>query len=401
MMGRVGERPAPQPRGFLFTVRRELKRILANRFHLVFLILLPSVGFATMLLIFQRELVRGLPAAVCDLDGSVASRLVIRKLAAAPSLRIVRQVDAPRDAVALMRRGEIYAYLVIPKHFEFDAKRGHPATAVAYYNAQWVLPGNMINRDLSNVSASVAAAFEGKRRQHEGEPRAAVAALAQPVAIDGHALFNPQLDYRYFLTTALLPSILQICILLATIHTVGMELKNGTADIFLAGAKDSLWLALAGKLLPLTLFYSLFGLGMVTLLFKYLGMPLRGGFAVTCAGTILFVLAYQAVGLLFIGLLGNFRLSVSLAAVYAAPAFAFTGITFPILGMPLFAKFWSALLPLTWYLEFLVRSGFHGAPLAMAMPDVAAMVGFIVFCPAVAAPMLSYRLRTPATWGEL
>ena len=64
------------------------------------------------------------------------------------------------------------------------------------------------------------------------------------------------------------------------------------------------------------------------------GMPLRGGFAVTCAGTVLFVLAYQAVGLLFIGFLGNFRLSVSLAAVYAAPAFAFTGITFPILGMP-------------------------------------------------------------------
>jgi len=401
MTSEAGEHAPRHPRGFVFTVRRELRRILSNRFHLVFLVGLPCFGFAAILLIFHQELVRALPVAVCDMDGSAASRLVIRKLSAAPSMRIVRQVDSPREAMMLMRRGEIYAYLFVPKDFEFDAKRGHPATAVAYYNAQWVLPGNMINRDLSNVSASISAAFEGKMRQHEGEPRAVIAALAQPVVIDGHPLFNPQLDYRYFLTTALLPSILQICILLATIHAVGMELKNGTADIFLAGAKGSLWQALAGKLLPLTVYYSLFGLGMVTLLFRYLGMPLRGGFAMTCAGTVLFVLAYQAVGLLFIAALGNFRLSTSLAAVYAAPAFAFTGITFPILGMPLFAKIWSGLLPLTWYLEFLVRYGFHGAPLSMAMQDVAVMGAFILICPLIAGPILSYRLRNPATWGEL
>jgi hypothetical protein len=56
---------------------------------------------------------------------------------------------------------------------------------------------------------------------------------------------------------------------------------------------------------------------------------------------------------------------------------------------------------LTWYLEFLVRFGFHGAPLSMAMPDVAVMVAFILLCPVVAGPILSYRLRNPATGGEL
>jgi ABC-2 type transport system permease protein len=394
-------RPPIHPRGFAFTVRRELKRILSCRFHVVFLILLPCLGFATMLLIFQRELVRGLPVAVCDMDDTVASRLVIREMGAAPSMRIVQQVDSPHEGMRLMRRGEIYAYLYIPKNFESDAKRGHRAAAVAYYNSQWVLPGNMINKDLSNVSSALSAAFETKLRRHTGEPRAAIVALAQPVAIDGHALFNPYLDYRYFLTTALLPSILQICILLATIHAFGMELKNGTADIFLAGAKENVVVAVAGKLLPFSVFYILFGLGMVAFLFRYLGMPLRGGFGMVCLATILFVLAYQAVGLLFIAGLGNFRLATSLAAVYAAPAFAFTGITFPILGMPLFAKIWGGLLPLTWYLKFLVRYGFHGAPLAMAMPDLAAMLVFLLVCPAIAVPILAHRLDTPTEWGEL
>ena len=103
-------------------------------------------------------------------------------------------------------------------------------------------------------------------------------------------------------------------------------------------------------------------------------MPLRGDFALVAGATLVFVVAYQCVGVLFIALLGNFRLSTSLAAVYAAPAFAFTGITFPIVGMPLFAKLWGAILPLTWYLKFLVRYGFHGASLSVAMHSTSSPV---------------------------
>lgn len=401
MRRQTGQRPQPQPRGFRYTVRREWKRILSCRFNTVFLVVLPTIGFAAMLLIFHRQVVRNLPVAVCDMDDSKMSRMVIRALDATPTMRIVQQVNSPRQGMQLMRRGEIYAYVFVPKQFEFDAKRGHQAVATAYYNAQWLLPGNMLNRDLSNVSATLAAASEREIRRHAGQPRAVIAALGQPVILDGHPLFNPALDYRYFLTSSLLPSILQICILLATIHALGMELKNGTADIFLAGARNNAVLALCGKLLPFTLFYSLFGLGMVTLLFRILDMPLRGSFPMTCLATILFVVAYQCVGLLFIGLLGNFRLSTSLAAVYAAPAFAFTGVTFPILGMPLFAKIWSALLPLTWYLKFLIGYGFHGAPLSMALPDLSILVVFIGVCTLLGGPLLAHRLRTPALWGEL
>jgi len=388
-------------RGFRFTFWREVKRIVACRFNLVFLLVLPGLGFAAMLLIFHREVIRQLPVAVCDMDDSVTSRRLVRKMAAAPTMRLAGQIASPQEGMKRMRQGKIYAYLFIPEHFEYDAKRGHKATAVAYYNAQWLLPGNMLNRDLGNVSASVAGEFEGGLRRHAGQPRAVVASLGQPVAIDGHPLFNPALDYRYFLTTALLPSILQICIMLSTIHAFGMELKEGTAGVFLAGAKGNVLVAALGKLLPLTLYYGLLGLAMVTVLFRYLGMPLRGGFPLVAVGTLVFVVAYQGVGMLFIALLGNFRLSTSLAAVYAAPAFAFTGITFPIVGMPLFAKFWGAILPLTWYLKFLVRYGFHGAPLAVAMPDLLSLLGFLGVCPLLGLPILAHRLRTPALWGRV
>ena len=47
-------RPEERSRGFRFTLLREVKRILACRFHLVFLLVLPILGFAAMLLIFHR-----------------------------------------------------------------------------------------------------------------------------------------------------------------------------------------------------------------------------------------------------------------------------------------------------------------------------------------------------------
>ena len=73
MTREAGERAPTHPRGFAFTVRRELRRILSNRFHLVFLIGLPCFGFAIILLIFHRELVRELPVAVCDMIVGIRS----------------------------------------------------------------------------------------------------------------------------------------------------------------------------------------------------------------------------------------------------------------------------------------------------------------------------------------
>ena len=59
---------------------------------------------------------------------------------------------------------------------------------------------------------------------------------------------------------------------------------------------------------------------------------MRGSLALVALATLLFVLAYQAMGLLIVAFSANLRLASSAAAFYGGPAFAFTGVTFPTFG---------------------------------------------------------------------
>ncbi|MCK5100703.1 MAG: ABC transporter permease, partial [Desulfobacteraceae bacterium] len=88
------------------------------------------------------------------------------------------------------------------------------------------------------------------------------------------------------------------------------------------------------------------------------------------AATILFVFAYQAIGIFIISMTANLRLALSVAGFYSTTAFAFVGVTFPIMGMPLFAKIWSNLLPLTHYIKLFVDQSMKGVPVSVSLPDL-------------------------------
>ena len=91
----------------------------------------------------------------------------------------------------------------------------------------------------------------------------------------------------------------------------------------------------------------------------------------------------------------------SAAAFLSGPAFAFSGITFPVAAMPLAAQTWSALIPLTHYLRVMVDQAMRGAPLAVSSLPLAALAAFVLLLPVASLG----RLRRVATderfWGRL
>ena len=100
--------------------------------------------------------------------------------------------------------------------------------------------------------------------------------------------------------------------------------------------------------------FSALGLFMLVVLFRFMGVPLNGHLQVIVAATLLFVAGYLSVALMLVAWTANLRFASSIAALYSAPAFAFVGITFPLMGMPVAGRVWSALLPLTHYLQVMV-----------------------------------------------
>lgn len=179
-----------------------------------------------------------------------------------------------------------------------------------------------------------------------------------------------------------------------------VEMKEGSAQEWLDTAGGSPWAAVAGKLAPYTAGFLCVGLLMNSYLFLWLKLPLRGSVTLIAMATVLLVLSYQAVALLIVAATANLRISLSTAAIYAAPAFAFAGITFPVMAMPLSGKIWGGLLPLSYYLIILLDQGIRGAPVSVSLPALAAMCGFVVVIPILAVPRLGRLMADELQWGK-
>lgn len=102
--------------------------------------------------LFADGLLRRLPVAVCDLDGSSTSRELIRRVDALPSVRVAALLASPDEGRDAIRRGEVFAVLVIPRHFERDLLRRRPVQAIAYIDGQHMPVGSVLRRDLVDLA---------------------------------------------------------------------------------------------------------------------------------------------------------------------------------------------------------------------------------------------------------
>ena len=385
--------------GVLRVAWREAGRIAGDWYYPVLMLALPLSSFALICAIFAQGVPRDLPVAVVDADQTALSRQVIRMVDATPSMRVV-QAASLDTARALVLQNKVYGIVMIPGDMERDVRRGDAPKVVAYYNAEYLLPASLLRRDLRTAVGTVSAGLELRVRQAKGEPPRVAMAHLEPIRVDYHTLFNPQLNYLYYLAAALLPTLLQIFVMVAGVHALGVELKEGTAGAWMEAAAGSAWRAVLGKLLPYALHFTALGLFMLVVLFRYMAVPLHGHLSVLVAATVLLVGAYLAMALLVVSWSANLRFATSVAALYTAPAFAFVGITFPTMGMPVPGRLWGALLPLTYYLQVVVDQSMRGALPASSMPSLGALLAFVLVAPAVSVWRMGVVAANPRYWGR-
>jgi ABC-2 type transport system permease protein len=369
--------------------RRELERISRDRISLWLLLLLPLGAIALLWATFSAEVVRDLPVAVFDGDHSALSRRLIRMLDATPSVRVAEAVPSPEAGYGEILSGRAWAVVVIPRGLEKAVLRGEASPVICYLNAQALIPAGAIRRDVTATVATLSAGVQARARLARGASPGAALAAIRPIRVEAHTLFNPGLSYVTYMTSALLPTVLQIFVLLAAVQALGSELRDGTGEAWLRSSGGSIWKAVAGKLAVYTAYFVFLTLALLALFFRAGGVPFAGSGAVIVAGTLLFVLAYQALAVLFVAAAGDLRLATSAASFFSGPAFAFAGVTFPAAGMTPVAKVWSALLPLTHYLGLVVDQAIRGAGPAASAGKLAALAAFVVLAPA--ASLWRYR----------
>lgn len=344
-------------------------------FSTVFVMAFCYLFFLTFL---KEGMPQKLPIAIVDLDQSTISRRFYRELNATASTEVVMRCTNYQDARDQMQRGNIHGFIVIPKNLYKNLLVNKRPTVSFYVNNSYLIAGTLSYKDMLTMSALASAAYQREFLKAKGIGESQIMGKIQPILIDSHMIGNPWANYGIYLINILLPGVLQLMVLLLTVFAIGIELKNRCSRDWLDAADGSLAIALAAKLAPYTILFSILGIAGNVLLYKFICFPFHGSFAVMCIATVLFVIAHQAIGIFMIGLFPVLRDAISLAALYGILSFTYAGFTFPIEAMPRLAQGASALFPIRHYFKIYINEALLGVGLIESLLYFAALLSFLI-----------------------
>ena len=345
-------------------VRREVRIMHSRPIYL-----LGSVGvMAVSALFFLTFMGEGLPqklrVGVVDLDQTSTSR-TFREQLDATQLGSVVDFASVSDASRELETGRIYGYVVIPRHFDEDVQSFRSPKMQVYVNTLYpVIGGALAYKDILYMVNLTNGAVQREVLRAKGMNDHEIMASIQPVNIDAHTIGNAPTNYSYYLVNMILMGVLAMCITLITAYSVGSELKYGTSKHLLETSGDSIFTAILGKLAPYTLLFEVLAVVLQLLLYGPLHYPMNGSIGWLILATLVFVMAYEAVGVFIVSLVPTLRLGVCISALYSVLGFSFAGFTLPVSSLPAALQGMSAIFPLRFYYQLYVREVLYGTGFA-------------------------------------
>lgn len=359
------------------TLKREFSRMVSRPIYLVGTFGVMIFCFVFLVSLLENGMPDKMPIGIVDLDRSWVSRAFVRNLDATQQAKVTMRLGSYTEARQEMQKGNIYAFVVIKNNFESDAIAGKRPTLTFYVNDGYLVAGSLLMKDITYMSELGSGALKQSILRKKGIDEDKIMAEIQPIAVDSHLLGNPWTNYGIYLTNLLLPGIMQLMIIMMTVFVIGVELKDKTSHQWLENAGNNMFVALTGKLLPYTFIFGLLALFSNVLLYRYLHFPMNSSIGWMFLTSILFVLAYQAIGVFIIGIVPVLRDGVALAAFYGLLGFTFAGFTFPIEQMVKNIQIFSFLFPIRYYFKIYANQALLGSPIQYSTVYFVALLVFL------------------------
>lgn len=378
---------------------REARRIQQNPAYRFLLFIGPIAGILLLFFIFQQGTAKRLPIALVDQDNSALSVKIENALNASPDVQIVAGAPDMFQAQEWLKQGLVQAIVVLPNDLQKKVFQGMEAPVPVYINGTNVTVAGVVQRSVLTTLNTLSAGIQLKKLALNGNNAQKAMSRVLPVKIQKHVLFNPYTNYAYFLNSAMLYFTLFLFAFMSSVYTFGNELKRGTGPRLLEAGSNSVRLAIVGKLFPYTLIYTGISMLIAYLLYAVEGMPLNGSFIIIFCGQVITILAYQMLGLIFVSVTKNLRLSLSVGSAYIMMGITFSGITFPVEGMLPVVKALTAIFPFTWWEKLYISQSLRGAPIKEALPYLCYIIVFMVAGMAI-FNMYKKSLSDPKFWGK-
>lgn len=358
--------------------KREVKRMSSRQLYILVTLVFPILTILFFASLFKEGVPTKMPITIVDLDQTASSRKIARNIDITPLSTVTEYLQSETEAMSELRTGNIYGFVLIPKNLQADILASRQPVISYYYQNGFLIVGGLMQNDLTLILHTLSGGINIQKREAMGQPEDYIISQVQPVQVNTHQLFNPTANYSVYITTVVLPIMLQLFILLMTVYSIGIEIKEKTSHEWLRLSDKSIFTAITGKLLPYTVIFFVVMMFQNFMLYKVMQIRMHTSPGWLMLGSLLFVMAYQAVGVFFIGLLPLMRHSLNLSAFYGILALTLCGFSFPIESMPPVFQYWASAFPVRHYMHIFQSQILAGFELKYSMLSYLYMMLFFL-----------------------
>ena len=335
-----------------YLLKREFRLFFTNRTMLSVFFLAP-IFFAFLIgFTYQSGKVENIPVILVNHDNTPLSNQVVEMLQDSKTLKVLNYIQEPANLKDETIKTEAAAVIVIPERFEaMMLQKKYPELNV-YVNTSNVLTANFATKAIQQILGTFAAGAEIKTLQKKGMNFELAKTQFEPFKANYITLFNTTSNYLIFMWPAMMAVVLQQVILLAMAVSFSEEFKRESFIKDFAGKEKYAILVMAIKCLPIWVFAN-FNILFFYLCSLYFKIPVPENLWNFFLVTAVFVVAATNLGVLVSILVPDALKATQILMVVASPAFIISGFTWPTYAMPEFIKNFTAIIPLTPYLEAL------------------------------------------------
>lgn len=364
---------------------REIGNIFRDKGIMIFILFVPLAYPLLYSYVYTNEVVRDVPVAVVDENNTALSRELLRKMDASPDMAVRFRCQNAEQAKELMRRGEVYGIVVIPKSFTSDLVKGEQTriglycdmSSMLYYKALLLTATNVsleVNKDIK-VENYVPGTTD---RQDEVN--------RMPIDYDYVALYNPQSGFAAFLIPPVLMLIIQQTLLLGIGMSAGDSREHHGGSVIPPDRryKNPVHIVI-GKALPYFMLYVVLAVYMFVAVTKAFTLPRLGHYGTFVAFVVPYLLACIFLAMVLSAFIYRREDSILLLVFLSVPMLFLSGLSWPSASMPGFWKWVSYLFPSTFGMNGYVRISSMGASLSQVRTEYIALwaqagVYFLVAC---------------------
>jgi len=274
--------------------------------------------------------IRHLSAGVVDHSGTTASRALIAGAVASEVVDLNVVAYSSNELQRLLRRGEISIGMLIPADFERRVALDRRPYAQLLVDGSDPLV-------LSSASGLAQLTVDGT-------------SSGQPGSIALRPLYNPERRSAVFIVPGLVGVILTLTMVLFTSIAIVREKERGNLELLITTPVLSVELMI-GKILPFVLI-GYVQVSLILLLGTFLfDVPIRGSLVDFYVAAGFFVVSVLTLGLFISTLASTQFQAFQMTFISFLPQLLLSGYMFPFEGMPIAARWFAEIFPLTHFLR--------------------------------------------------